>query len=476
MTYDVVRRIGRGGMGVVDLGVDEHGQEVALKRLSLHGTPEELATARQRIKREAEVLRALDHPAIVRLRDVVDDGDDLILVMDHLSGGSLAQRVADSGPLDPAAVDDLADRLVDALAAAHRQGIVHRDIKPANVLFDAAGHPHLADFGAASSRDVTLGLTGSDMVVGTPGFMAPEQARGEPATPASDVFSLGATLAFAATGSGPFGTADPRVLMLRAAAGRVEHLPKSVPPSLRRRIEPMLQKSPDRRPTAGQLAGGPGGTHPRTASQRALGRLTGRTGILVGAAAVVIAVVLGLVVSTVDGHGSTPTAGAPRRTAATACTPDAYRPCGEGPAPHTDGKRCLTGYADYDRKPTNGCEATPDEVPDRSLIDGTMEANLVPADDVDTYRWHVNDGFQLRCNGTAHVTLTAPRGASQRVTVLHGDEVLKSGASTDGTPVELRLREPSCGNDDTTDLLVKVQSVGTDRTAAPYTLAVSGSY
>ena len=157
MSYDVVRRIGRGGMGVVDLGVDEHGQEVALKRLSLHGTPEELATARQRIKREAEVLRALDHPGIVRLRDVVDDGDDLVLVMDHLSGGTLAQRVAEDGPLPPDEVGELADRLVDALAAAHRQGIVHRDIKPANVLFDAAGQPHLADFGAASNRDVTLG-------------------------------------------------------------------------------------------------------------------------------------------------------------------------------------------------------------------------------------------------------------------------------------------------------------------------------
>jgi len=117
VSYDVVRRIGRGGMGVVDLGVDEHGQEVALKRLSLHGTPEELATARQRIKREAEVLRALDHPGIVRLRDVVDDGDDLVLVMDHLSGGTLAQRVTEDGPLPADEVDELTDRLVDALAA-----------------------------------------------------------------------------------------------------------------------------------------------------------------------------------------------------------------------------------------------------------------------------------------------------------------------------------------------------------------------
>src|SRR4051812_41880555 len=108
MTYDVVRRIGRGGMGVVDLAVDEHGNEVALKRLSLHGTPEELETARQRIRREAEVLQALHHPNIVRLREVLDDGDDLILVMDHLPGGNLAQRVAADGPFSPDAVDAIA--------------------------------------------------------------------------------------------------------------------------------------------------------------------------------------------------------------------------------------------------------------------------------------------------------------------------------------------------------------------------------
>ena len=476
MSYDVVRRIGRGGMGVVDLGVDEHGQEVALKRLSLHGTPEELATARQRIKREAEVLRALDHPGIVRLRDVVDDGDDLVLVMDHLSGGTLAQRVTEDGPLPADEVDELTDRLVDALAAAHRQGIVHRDIKPANVLFDAAGQPHLADFGAASTRDITLGLTGSEMVVGTPGFMSPEQARGEPATTASDVFSLGATLAFAATGSGPFGTADPRVLMLRAAAGRVERLPRSMPAPLRRRIEPTLHKNPERRPTAGQLAGGPAGTHPRTASRRVLHRLRGRTGLLVGGAAIALAVVIGLIVSLADGNGSSAASQTAQRPATTTCEPGRFQPCGEGPAPHTDGERCLTGYADYDDKPTNGCEAAADHLPDRSRINGLVKANLVPADDVDVYRWHVGDGWQLQCNGTAAVTLTAPRGASQRVTVLHGADVLKSGASTDGTPIRLSLRESDCGGDDSADLLVRVESVGSDRTAEPYGLEVAGSF
>ncbi|MBA3283198.1 MAG: serine/threonine protein kinase, partial [Acidimicrobiia bacterium] len=264
MAYETIRRLGRGGMGVVDLARDDNGREVALKRLSLHGTPEELAKARQRIRREAEVLRKLDHPAIVALLDVFDDGDDIVLVMDYLPGGNLAQRVNADGPLPSAQIGEIGDRLLDGLASAHRQGIVHRDIKPANVLFDADGRAALADFGVAIHRDATPGLTASEMVVGTPGFMSPEQARGETATSASDVFCLGATLAFGATGEGPFGTADPRVLMLRAAAGRTERLPKTVSPDLRRRLDAMLHKDPARRPSAAAARGGPDGTHPRT--------------------------------------------------------------------------------------------------------------------------------------------------------------------------------------------------------------------
>ncbi len=95
--------------------------------------------ARLRVRREAEVLGALDHPHIVPLLDVVDEGDDIVLVMPYLSGGTLAELVAVHGPMPPAYVDHLADALLGALAAAHRAGIVHRDIKPANVLFDDVG-------------------------------------------------------------------------------------------------------------------------------------------------------------------------------------------------------------------------------------------------------------------------------------------------------------------------------------------------
>ncbi len=152
------------------------------------------------------------------------------------------------------------DVLLDALSTAHRQGVVHRDIKPANILFDDAGAPALADFGIAVTRQFTPGLTATGLVMGTPGFLAPEQARGEPATPASDVFALGATLLFALTGKGPFGEGDPGTLMARTARGHVAPLPKTIPSALRTPLERMLDPRPGRRPTAAAALGGPSGT------------------------------------------------------------------------------------------------------------------------------------------------------------------------------------------------------------------------
>jgi serine/threonine protein kinase len=188
-------------MGVVDLGRAADGSEVALKRLTLHGSADEISRARQRIEREAAVLTRLNHPNIVELLDVVEEGDEVTLVMPYLTGGTLADRVNEHGPAPTAEVTRLAHLLSSALSDAHRADVVHRDIKPGNVLFDREGNPHLADFGVASSRDDTEGLTVVGTVVGTPAYMAPEQARGELAGRPADVFALGATLLFAATGN-----------------------------------------------------------------------------------------------------------------------------------------------------------------------------------------------------------------------------------------------------------------------------------
>jgi serine/threonine protein kinase len=254
--YQPIARLGRGGMGVVDLARDPKGNRVAMKRLTLHGSASDIQRARQRLLREGDVLRRLHHPNIVRLLDIVEDGDEIVLVMPYLNGGNLAERVAQHGPAPAEEVGRLAQRLLGALATAHAAGVVHRDIKPANVLFDDHGEPCLADFGVAYTWDQTSGLTVAGMVVGTPGFMAPEQARDEQLTPASDVFSLGATLLFAATGHGPYGPGDPGLLMVRAAENKVERIPKTVHAGLRRRLRAMLNPRPERRPTAAALLTG----------------------------------------------------------------------------------------------------------------------------------------------------------------------------------------------------------------------------
>ncbi|MDQ2651357.1 MAG: serine/threonine protein kinase, partial [Actinomycetota bacterium] len=260
MQYLRIARLGRGGMGVVDLAEGPDGERVALKRLVFHGSADEIARARQRVRREAEVLAKLRHPNIVELLDVIDEGHDVTLVMPFLPGGTLADRVTGRGVAPPASVTRLLRQLAAAVATAHRAGVVHRDLKPGNILFDDHGIPHVADFGVASSRDDTAGLTATGTVVGTPGFMAPEQARGEVAGQAADVFSLGATLLFAATGEGPYGKGAPDLLMVRAAEGKVQPVPRTLPPDLRRQLEWMLDPRPDRRPSAAMLAGGPEGT------------------------------------------------------------------------------------------------------------------------------------------------------------------------------------------------------------------------
>lgn len=462
-------------MGVVDLATAADGTPVALKRLSLHGSAADMARARSRIRREADVLRQLDHPGIVRLLDVVDDGDDVVLVMPYLPGGSLADRVAATGPLPPADVDAIAGHLLDALAAAHRQGVVHRDVKPGNVLFAADGRPLLTDFGVARSRDATPGLTATDLVVGTPGFMAPEQARGEEAGPASDVFGLGATLAFAATGRSPFGTGDPRVLMYRAAHGKVERLPRSVPIELRRRIEPLLDPRPGRRPTAAGARGGPAGTWPRTAMRRRGPRRAGRLAIGVALAGLLAS---GLAVVLLAGDDGDPAEAVAPPTTAAPCEGLPYQPCGGRPAPFTDGRSCTDDHADYDEIRENGCEAAPDVFePEGTALETVLEANIVPADDVDRYTVAVDDRVQLLCDGTLTLTLTAPAGVAQRLDVLGGDgAVLGSASSADGEPGAVRLKEASCGGDDATTLTARVTSIGTDRSDEPYRLERAGSF
>ncbi|MGI8939411.1 MAG: protein kinase domain-containing protein [Iamia sp.] len=498
MQYRVTRRLGRGGMGVVDLAVAPDGREVALKRLSLHGTPEEIARARARIRREAEVLGSLDHPGIVRLLDLVDEGDDVILVMPFLSGGSLHDRVATHGPLGLDAVEVLADRLLDALAAAHRQGVVHRDIKPENVLFTEAGEPRLVDFGVARASDHTAGLTATAMVVGTPAFMAPEQARGDAAGAPADVFSLGATLFFALTGEGPYGPldTDPRVLMHRAAMGRVEKLPRDLPPALRTLLAAALERQATKRPSAAGLRGGTDGTSPLTGLADVVRR--NRLLVALGTGTVVVLLLAGVVAVLVRGDESggpqvaIPTTDAPTTAPTTtipACAPRKYQGCRpdgtpDDPRPNTDGEACLEGFEDYDGNNLTGCEAEPDDLPEVAELtaeDPGVQGTITPRDDVDRFVLPVDDAFDLTCSGRLTITLIAPPAGPGSAALQLELEVSRDGdelgraTSVAGRPGIVDVGE-ACLSDDTGEIEVTVSPVGSDRSPRPYTLRRDGSF
>jgi hypothetical protein len=475
VAYERVARLGRGGMGVVDLARAPDGTQVALKRLTLHGSAEDIARARQRIEREAEVLTRLDHPNIVELIEVIEDGDDVTLVMAYLTGGTLSDRVSAHGPAPAHDVEHLADQLGRALAEAHRAGVVHRDIKPANVLFDGDGVPHLADFGVASTRDDTAGLTAVGTVVGTPGFMAPEQARGEEAGQASDVFSLGATLLYAATGEGPYGRGAADLLMVRAAQGKVRPVPRELPAPLRRRLQAMLEPRAERRPSAAALVGGPEGTQVRTPAVRA-GRHWPRW-VAVGGLATTGALAAVLVAARETGDPAPP---ASSTTTTVPCEARRFQPCGQAePAPGTDGDRCLPDFEDYDGNAANGCEAQADGLADDTEFpEGAdpIEGTIVPRDDVDTFAMAVGDGSQLLCDGRFRVTLTAPAGMTLLLEVLDGEEVLGQATSGNEIPATVALEEQECLVSDARTLTARVSPVGSDRSGGSYRLERSGSF
>jgi tRNA A-37 threonylcarbamoyl transferase component Bud32 len=496
MAYTVVGLLGRGGMAVVELAVDEHGRHLARKRVSLSGSAQNIDMARRRIRREAEILASLDHPGIVPLLAVEDDGADVVLVMPRMVG-SLADRVCSTGPLAPSEVGAISLALLDALATAHRQGVIHRDIKPANVLFDGAGRPALADFGVAVTRQFTPGLTVVGTIVGTPEFIAPEQAAGRPATAASDVFSLGATLAYGLTGRGPYGEGPPLALMARAARGEVDPLPRALPGDLGGTLAAMLDPRPERRPTAAAAFGGPNGTrvddprpqkHPErqrySEKQKHPERQRGKRVAVVAAivTALVAAVATGLALYQSSGATLGTPAALPRAPLVTvppttACTPRLYLPCGQvSPAPGTDGSTCLPGRADFDGILANGCEAASDYNPGQVLQSGQVQrANLVPAAAVDTFEAQVAEKFLNLCLTKFRVTLTAPPGATYKVDVIRNGTVLASATSADLEPATASASKPSCFDSGSTTVTIQVTAVS-GQSAEDFRLVTSGSW
>jgi serine/threonine protein kinase len=245
--YRLLGKLGRGGMGEVYLGQSPGGRQVAVKviRTELASDP----AFRARFALEVATARKVSGIFTVPVVDAEVDGARPWLVTAYVEGPSLAEAVNDRGPLPPAAVLSLAAGLAEGLEAIHAAGVVHRDLKPSNVLLAPDG-PRIIDFGISRAAD-GAGFTRAGWVAGSPGFMSPEQAMGGETGPASDVFSLGSVLAFAATGQGPFGRGTAEAMLFRVVhdAPDTGRLPAPVRPL----VERCLAKEPRRRPTAGQV-------------------------------------------------------------------------------------------------------------------------------------------------------------------------------------------------------------------------------
>ncbi|MFF8695557.1 bifunctional serine/threonine-protein kinase/ABC transporter substrate-binding protein [Streptomyces sp. NPDC015144] len=244
----LLARLGAGGMGVVYLARTGGGQLVAVKVIRAEHAAD--PGFRARFRREAEAARRVDGRWAVPVTDADTEAHEPWLTTVFVPGPSLAEVVAAEGRLPPATVRALGARLAEALDAVHTAGLVHRDVKPANVLLTLDG-PRLIDFGIARHEGATT-LTEPDALIGTPGYLAPEQASGRPAGPACDLFALGCVLAYTATGRRPFGDDGAASVLFRTV-----HEPPDLdglPPALRPLVEACLAKDPADRPTAGEAA------------------------------------------------------------------------------------------------------------------------------------------------------------------------------------------------------------------------------
>lgn len=248
--YTFEHGIGRGASGAVWSGHDTVlGRKVALKRVGVHvgGTDPDLRQA----AREARLAASLNHPHVVGVFDLVVIGDEHWLVMEHVDGQTLAQLVRDRGPLEPREAARLMAQVAEALGAAHRAGIVHRDVKPSNVMVTRDGTAKLTDFGIARTAD-DASLTQTGLVTGSPAYLSPEVATGSSATPASDVWALGATLYHLLAGRPPYDVGDN---VLSTMYRIVHEVPPRLPETGRLNVvlERTMAQDPAQRWTARQV-------------------------------------------------------------------------------------------------------------------------------------------------------------------------------------------------------------------------------
>src|SRR6266511_2745593 len=251
--YALQTPIGQGGMGVVWGARDTLlGREVAIKEVRLPPTipDSERDSMRARVLREARAAARLNHPGAVTLYDGINEQGHAFIVMELIHAPTLAQTVATQGPLDPSRAAAIGLQVAGALAAAHQAGIVHRDVKPAHVMVGDDGTTRLTDFGIARVQGDPK-LTSTGLIVGSPAYMAPEQASGEAAGPPADMWALGATLYFAVEGHPPF-QRNSSIATL-AAVVNDEAPPPRRAGALGPIIAALLSKSPEHRLTATEL-------------------------------------------------------------------------------------------------------------------------------------------------------------------------------------------------------------------------------
>ncbi len=247
-SFRLHRRLGAGGMGVVYLGSDKKGQRVALKVIRPDLAEDQ--EFRSRFAREVSAARRIRGGCTARLVAADLDAERPWFATQYVPGPSLHDKVADDGPLGAADAAAVGAALSEGLVAVHEAGVVHRDLKPSNILLSPKG-PRIIDFGIAWATGAST-LTHVGTAVGSPGFLAPEQVRGAAVTPATDVFSLGATLAYASTGDSPFGHGSSEVMLYRVV--HEEPQLHGVPDALAPLVRACLAKDPEERPSTLQLS------------------------------------------------------------------------------------------------------------------------------------------------------------------------------------------------------------------------------
>ncbi|MFJ4776513.1 serine/threonine-protein kinase [Streptomyces sp. NPDC088762] len=255
--YRVTATIGRGGMGVVARAVDQLlNREVAVKVLRAYtdASPAELADLRVRMQREAQAAARIRHSGVVTVHDVVEEKGLPVIVMELVDGPSLDAVLAERGALDPREAAAIGAKLMDALDAAHRAGVLHRDVKPGNVLLERSGRVVLTDFGIASMEtsgdDALAKLTQSGQIVGSLDYLPPERAQGQVPGAASDIWALGMTLYAAVEGAAPFRRTSVWST-LAAIVGEPLPAPRRAGP-LTPVLQALMAKDPMQRPDAGQ--------------------------------------------------------------------------------------------------------------------------------------------------------------------------------------------------------------------------------